>query len=641
MVESKPVGTSSLFEKFVKLVQLLALIIVLVLVRSSFQDLFGISTSRVVKFELSKNNWPFDPYLGINKTLSDISIILRSHSPPTLLVSSDKSKFARENLVNQKTYATFITSTSILPALEVLLYSFSKSNPAYPMAVCVPIMKNGQELVSVVIRTLRKYKNIEWTVYAWPLIPPPANSHAPPASSSSSSSTAWLEWTQLQLWTMTQYATILYIDPAAMFLKNADNIFQAPLTLFKDTNVSGAFLLQPSIPVFSHLLEMRERTRSRDGLNEFLHFMFADVRCCLPPRFYLCKKQLFPSNPKAIIPPWIEQSITIVHFSGEKPWTSWSSAAFRSRHVPKKVRRALTKADQWDASKYGWIHDQWKEFYFKARRSEFKKFTMYQGYHRLLCWTELESAPFYQAVRLAGTIRSPSTLSTMIYNSVLDVDASGNHSSDGLATPRHVTGSDIDALELVPQLRSPAMQQALGEFGSMLAVSALDFDSLTPFVGFTSWRERVKMNWKEGASIDWTKVDFQENTLYFWYSIHSKNRTYYQVMDQEHPGMFATLKTLIDFPLPEMKDVNYAYANYFITTKEIFRAYMKDALKFTNRFIAKYPIGSKCPYTVPKDAAAAGKRCVGYILERYINVWAADKKLRMVYAVDHPEWRLK
>lgn len=655
MVELKPENAATFFDHFLTLVRFVALIIVLLLMYSTFQVPYFISDTHPHKLLPHQ-------YLGYNKTSFNSSIILRSHSPPTLLSSSNKSKFARERLFNQNTYATFISSPSLLPALEVFIYTFVKSNSKYPVAVCVPIMNNGQDLVSDVSQVLRKYRGLEWTIYAWPLISPPRNTNTPQFITSQSSLETWLDWTHLQLWAMTQYEIILYVDLAVIFQKNADYIFTTSIHLYKSTKDSGeAYLLQPSIPVLSHLLQSREHIKCKSGLIELLKRIFSDNGCCLPRQFFADKTEFRPSKSKAKAKSGLNESlVSIIHFSGEKPWTSWSTFAFRSKFLSKKVRKALALAKQWDADTYYSLHNKWKNLYFKARKSEFRKLIMFQGYHHKSCWTELSHLSFYRAVRLAGRIRpspnhainsnfnpsisfSKSAMHNLINTGTAGDGDGGDNDSDVLIDTRKRTPvvADIDAPSLVHQLRSSDFQLAVGEFGAMLAVSALDSNQVSQFVGFSSWREAVKANWKEGASMDWTKIDFKENTIYFWYSIHeNKNRSYYEVMDSEHSGMSSVMRDLVGFPLPDMSRQNYVYAHYFISSKEVFLEYVDDALKFTNRFLAKHPINSKCPFGLPEDTAYPDKRCVGYILERYINVWATYKKLQFVYAVDHPEWRL-
>jgi len=184
---------------------------------------------------------------------------------------------------------------------------------------------------------------------------------------------------------------------------------------------------------------------------------------------------------------------------------------------------------------------------------------------------------------------------------------------------------------------------ALGEFGGMVAVSKLSRQYLSPFVGFTSWKESIKYDWKEGASIDWTKVDFKEDTIYFWYSIPNYT-SYLETIERQHPGMLAVLNDLISSTssLPEMNSsFRYSYSNYFITSRDVFLSYMESATNVLDSFLVKYPVGSKCPYAIPEFIPNGEMRCVGYLLERYINIWAVQHNVSMVYAVDEPSWRLK
>jgi hypothetical protein len=58
-------------------------------------------------------------------------------------------------------------------------------------------------------------------------------------------------------------------------------------------------------------------------------------------------------------------------------------------------------------------------------------------------------------------------------------------------------------------------------------------------------------------------------------------------------------------------------------------------------FLLKFPLGSTCPYKLPIDTRNPELRCVGYFLERYINVWAVKNNVSLIYAVDEPSWRLK
>jgi len=266
------------------------------------------------------------------------------------------------------------------------------------------------------------------------------------------------------------------------------------------------------------------------------------------------------------------------------------------------------RMDQWDADKYQILHDMWKDFYLKARAEELNRLTIYQMYHDPSCWVVMSKRSFYKGLRLSGALR---------------------------------TVGDVDAPLLYPELANNSFQLAVGEFGGMVAVSKLGEEDLSPFVGFTSWKESIKFDWKEGASIDWTKVDFKEETIYFWYSIPNHN-SYLETIERQHKGMLAVLGDLITASIPEMNSTfRYSYSNYFITSRDVFLRYMKSAKTILDSFIAKYPVGSECPYAIPPSIANGEMRCVGYTLERYINIWAVQHNVSLVYAVDEPSWRLK
>ena len=524
--------------------------------------------------------------------------------------------FSKNKILDQQqqhTYATFMASTTFIPALEVFLYTFSQTKSKYPITICVPNSVNHTVLVKTVISVLEKYDNIDWNIDIWPIIAAPKNGEEHPR---------WtINWTKLQLWTMTKYKSIFYVDLDVIFYRNIDHVFHRDFNSFigtydwgrwsrigKKKLNGGVFLLQPSMVMFSKLIKNMTNVTdyfAMEAEQGLINKFFKDEHCCLPVYYNFQKTLYDPKNPLLM-----EQIISILHFTGEKPWMSWSSTNFRTTFVPAIIKKNLKKFDSWDADDYVDLHDKWKSLYLLARKSEFQNLTVFQGYHQKSCWEYLSYPKtfYYRSVRLNG--------------------------------PRK-NGIDIDALHYARELRYIGNQTALGEFGSMLAIDSLEDYKVTPFVGFTSWKEAKKANFKEGASLDLTKLDFKQNTIYFWYSIYGKNKTYYEVLDKEHSGMLAVLKELVPFPLPPMNNQNYIYGNYFITSKEIFKNYMKSAIEFKNNFLLKYPIGSKCPYCVPPDVRQAEKRCIGYILERYINIWMTHMNINMVYAVDHPEWRLK
>jgi len=513
------------------------------------------------------------------------------------------------------TYATFIASDSFFPALEVFLYTFNTSQMVHPLLICVAEVPNYLDIVNRTLDIIEKYTStIHYQIYILPLIPGPKHSRE---------HKRWVvNWTKIQLWSLLEYEKVLYVDLDVMFVRNTDSVFvDYNVTNFRGTYDwgrytrldsqkmnGGVFLFRPSLSTRSVLLVVYNNIRAyrhQEAEQGLFNYMFGGKEPCLPYQFNVQKT--VSDHIPAI---WRMDSIFILHFTGEKPWKSWSTSNFRSNYVDRTEINLRITMDQWDADRYQVLHDMWKSLYLKARADELDNLTIYQMYHDPSCWDTMSRQSFYKGLRLSGAIRSE---------------------------------GDLDAPLLYSQLTNSSYQLALGEFGGMVAVSKLSRQYLSPFVGFTSWKESIKYDWKEGASIDWTKVDFKEDTIYFWYSIPNYT-SYLETIERQHPGMLAVLNDLISSTssLPEMNSsFRYSYSNYFITSRDVFLSYMESATNVLDSFLVKYPVGSKCPYAIPEFIPNGEMRCVGYLLERYINIWAVQHNVSMVYAVDEPSWRLK
>ena len=310
------------------------------------------------------------------------------------------------------------------------------------------------------------------------------------------------------------------------------------------------------------------------------------------------------------------------------------------------------KADTLDADQYTQLHDLWKSRYMAARKSELDQLIIYQLYTSETCWIGLSTMHVYKPVRLAGPLR-------------------------------HRT--DIDAKVLNNGLKNKAYQSLFGSFGGMLAVSALPI--LPPFVGFSNCHEHAAADSAAGATIDWTKIDFDSNSIYYWYSVYS-NLTFYDATESRHPGIVSVLRSIVPHTLPPTPSLSgyYIYNNYFITHRDVFSEYMIDAKLVMNKLFVIYPdINTLCPYTLsfttsPTGTGAgtadvagtgagvgsadgagtadadvagptgtadvAGERlifggCVGQLMEVYMNIWAIYKGIRLVYAIDNIEWRVE
>jgi alpha-N-acetylglucosamine transferase len=578
--------------------------------------LIPLALLRVVFFftsvKKSKSHYS-DPHISSDEILryqENLSLMKYAYRYSQHTLSSSPSNFI---------YATFIGSSSFFPALEVFLYTLAENNPSYSLALCVAEIKGYQEIIKGMEKILSKYdKKLSYQIILWPVIPSPkgGNEHE-----------RWkINWTKLQLWTMLEYEKIFYVDLDVIFMKNIDDVFEhrpdfhqylgtydwgrwSPIGTKKLNG--GVFMLKPSLATFKELLERRNNIKkfraieAEQGL--FNSLFMNDKSCCLPVVFNT-QKTIQTHIPIL----WHLNSIFVLHFTGEKPWTSWSSPKFRTQYVSENEKRERANNDQWDADEYQQSHNLWKEKYFLSRENEMKnQLTFYQGYHNDGCWNQLTKSQFltHKYVRLNGPMRSK---------------------------------EDVNASFYYPLLEKYDYQLALGELGTMLALSKLGAKSLPPFVGISSWRAITKEDWKEGASIDWTKVTFQRDSMYFWYSLyHPPNMTFYDVVEVHHRGMVKVMKEVIPYSLPDIPESQkrFVFSNYMILSKDLFLKYMSSVEEVMKIFFEKYPLGSKCPYSLPSDTVHPEKRCIGYLLERYINIWAYKNDVNFVYAVDHPEWR--
>ena len=522
----------------------------------------------------------------------------------------------------RRAYVTFLASDNYVPALEVFLYTFVASSSSYPIILTIPENADtSSQLFQTAAKIFGKYPHLSYQIY-----------HLPEIRSSCTVGRCEREnwsrnWAKLGMWTLTQYTSLFYIDLDVIFLRNVDAAFDmldtaqvdflGTMDYSKHTAISehklngGVFIFRPSRKTFEELVLLKQQREMYNALEAeqglFNWRYFSEKYCCLPPHFNTQKTMA-----QAYQSIWDIQRIHVLHFTGEKPWFSWSSTLFRQKYVANK--KQYEKLESWDAHEYPHLHDLWRSKYIEARRDEFQRFTMYQMYHDKKCFVGLNLSPFYKHVRLNGPLHSE---------------------------------QDIDAVKLFPELADPNYQKYLGEFGGMLALLNMK-DELPDFVGITSWKQSEKANYKEGASIDWTKVDFRNDTVYFWYGIHSPN-SFYEEMDKHHNGLKRVMEGVVDHPLPPMGPGFYAYGNYVIMHKTLFIEFMNSAKNVLQKYMQqcgtksvsdttyKFENTDSCAFAIGIEPES---RRPGYLLERYVNIWAAQRRIRFNYAVDNPSWRM-
>jgi glycogenin glucosyltransferase len=92
--------------------------------------------------------------------------------------------------------------------------------------------------------------------------------------------------TKLNLWTLTQYERILYLDADTLVLSNLDHVFSLPQSIdfaaspelgFPDCFNSGVMLLRPSTATFAELKKLADEVESFDGGDQgLLNIYFGD-----------------------------------------------------------------------------------------------------------------------------------------------------------------------------------------------------------------------------------------------------------------------------------------------------------------------------------------------------------------------------
>lgn len=594
------------------------------------------------------------------------------------------------NLTKPNIYATFLASEQYLPALEVFTYSLIRTKPQYVLVIAVPKIPTYKHVVNVTISLLSKYnQQLSYEIHLWPVIKPPKRGRE---------RDRWtINWTKLQLWTMVTYAKIFYVDLDVMFMKNVDDVFDYKLPPIgflgtydwgRWTKIGtrkmngGVFLVHPSLDSFIQLLKARHQIEkyshkeAEQGLFNY-YFLKKHNGCCLPV-YYNVQKTLSQYE-KTL---WHMPMIYILHFTGEKPWTTWSTDAFRNNFVSKTEKTKNFLLDSWDAHNYQDLHVLWKETYFKARKAEFSQLTMFQSYNNITNqWAQLyhNHSIEYKFVYVYNFSTSQE-ISRWLFNDQPSTRTIYNN-NNRTGELENDTNSRILKLISLYGEQGFNVQAIFGDtFLSMLMVENLSFSPTTKYVGFTDWKEKIRADGESGTSVDWTKIHFSHShpVIYFWCSIPTADLSYYDAAESQTPGLIEILKEFIDFPLPHMPFTHrYMYGNYFITSRDVFMKYVKSARKLVSKFLTQYPVANitihptlsfmkresndskpdsqtgagqianvtynACPFSISESylerTLNEPTSCVAYLLEKYINIWATANQIKLVYAVDHPAWR--
>jgi len=531
--------------------------------------------------------WPRSSKNVINHNIllsQELSLVKKSN----IMIKYYKN---HNNINKDKAYVTFIASSSFFPAFQVFLYSLNKnvlstSNSDSINTLIIGMCQINMAIVNATKIELAKYPNLNYEIHILPLLQGVGLEKA-----------RWaVNWSKLFLWSITDFKILFYVDLDVIFLQNVNEVFNYPFEKFLGTSDSGryncpdskkinggVFLMNPSLETLHSMLISRRLNNSQYETEQveqgFINFYFKS-KCCLPLDFNVQK-----TTQRYWEKYWIFESIKILHMVGEKPWRSWSHPSVRDNFITKKFKFVgkLRQADSWDADIYQDTHNLWKYYYFQARHYNLNKLSLCVGHNE---------------TRLVLNLSNKHYTSLLNYR-YLQLDSSIESNN-----------------EFVMQiLKNDEIRNQLGSIITIfLASEMIDSD----FIGITNI-------WTEVDTIDWTKIDFHEKKLYFWYATYVKN--YYDYQELNHPGIIKVMKEIVG-NLPLLAPGHFITITNIICSKEVLKILTRDMINMIRSYLRKYG-SNKCPFQ------NGGENCIQHFAKTYMNIWIAMQHISTVYSVDN------
>jgi len=220
------------------------------------------------------------------------------------------------------TYVTLVTNDEYVPGAQVLAASLSEVGARHPMLALIS-QRVGAEGRQTLQRTgfeLREISAVNCEVGH--------NEWATSESQKQLISTC----TKLQLWNLTDFGKVVYLDADTMVLANLDHLFDrgsgfaaAPDLMPPDAFNTGVMVLVPNATEFASLLEQLKTLPSHDGgdqgfLNSYFPGWFSSpAEHRLPIRYNMQQHMawLYPPAWNSVRDPMV------IHFCGsgkQKPW---------------------------------------------------------------------------------------------------------------------------------------------------------------------------------------------------------------------------------------------------------------------------------------------------------------------------------
>jgi lipopolysaccharide biosynthesis glycosyltransferase len=311
---------------------------------------------------------------------------------------------SRAHAKRPKAVVTFLSSPNYLPMVFTLLQSLSASGyrGERVVATLAPASEDERhEKAEMLRRLLQKFPGVQTTT--WRMMLPRTKTAELPR---------WTKnYAKLNLFQMTAYSTILYIDADILVLQHPRVIFKHAVELDVETTESmrwfwsapdwgtwvrppsasmngGVLLLRPSMELFKCMTRVLHSVNSAEYSHQsaeqgFLRYFFGDEATTLSALFNMQKSNLGFLRASFLgdeaTTPTTELSyrnelyqtaswnrIVLLHDTGSKPFRTWSSPLYLKEYRDASTRISLMKEDLIDDEEE--VHvpalNVWRQYYF-------------------------------------------------------------------------------------------------------------------------------------------------------------------------------------------------------------------------------------------------------------------------------------
>lgn len=231
-------------------------------------------------------------------------------------------------------YVSLLTDDSYAYGVTLLVESMSKVKTKYPLHVLIT-----EDVSTAVIEMLRQLKVTYELINKIP-ISEELNTHN--FAIDKRKATIWqYSWTKFQIFNLTQFNKIVFLDADIMILKNIDHLFEKPhMTAALDGEYfnlwptmphfnSGCLVIEPNQELYNDILNFAKNIKISDlpdtiiADQDILNFYYSDWYS--KPELHLDKwYNIFGPYILAEQDQEVKENCYFIHFIGRKPWVAWN-----------------------------------------------------------------------------------------------------------------------------------------------------------------------------------------------------------------------------------------------------------------------------------------------------------------------------